>query len=98
MADTGRASDIRPHRSFPQKPIHEDKEWNFGTVRLTVAVLPYDITDAYYRQTGRDHQAVKELVAKSGWKNTDLGHAEIGYFGESYEHKYARIWAQHLDL
>jgi hypothetical protein len=78
--------------------LYEDNEWNFGTVRLTLAVLPYDITHTYYMETGRDHQAtVKELVAKSGWENTDLGGVEIGYFGESYEHKYATVWAQHLE-
>lgn len=77
--------------------LYEDREWNFGTVRLTLAVLPYEVTHAYYRKTGRDHQTtVKELVAKSGWKNTELGGDEIGYFGESYEHKYATVWAQHL--
>jgi hypothetical protein len=43
------------------------------------------------------HQArVKECVAKSGWTNSDLGGMEIGYFGESYEQKYAIVWAQHL--
>lgn len=78
--------------------LYEDNEWNFGTVRLTLAVLPYEITHTYHIETGRDHQAaVKQLVAKSGWMNTDLGGAEIGYFGESYEHKYATVWAQHLD-
>jgi len=78
--------------------LYEDKEWNFGTVRLTLAVLPYEVTHTYYRETGLDHQAtVKELAAKSGWVNTDLGGAEIGYFGEGYEHKYATVWAQHLD-
>jgi hypothetical protein len=79
--------------------LYEDEEWNFGTVRLTLAVLPYEVTHTYYRETARGHQAtIKELVAKSGWSNTDLGGEEIGYFGESYEHKYATIWAQHLDL
>jgi hypothetical protein len=83
----------------PGVVLYEDKEWNFGTVRLTLASLPYEVTHTYYRATARDHQeTVKELVAKSGWSNTDLGGAEIGYFGESYEHKYATIWAQHLDL
>ncbi len=78
--------------------LYEDKEWNFGTVRLTLAVLPYEVTHTYYRQTERGHQArVKECVAKSGWTNSDLGGVEIGYFGESYEQKYATVWAQHLN-
>lgn len=78
--------------------LYEDNEWNFGTVRLTLTVLPWNITHVYYRNVGSGHQAaVKELVAKAGWTNTDLGGAEIGYFGESYEHKYATVWAQHLD-
>ena len=79
--------------------LHEDGEWNFGTVRLTLAVLPWEITHVYYRGFEREHQArIKALVGKLGWKNEDLGGDEIGYFGESYEHKYALIWAQHLDL
>jgi len=78
--------------------LHEDKEWNFGTVRLSLAVLPYEITHAYYRETASGHQTqVKELVAKTGWANTELGGPEIGYFGEGYDHKYATVWAQHLD-
>lgn len=77
--------------------LHEDAEWNFGTVRLTLAVLPWEITHVYYRGYDREHQVrIKALVGKLGWKNEILGGDEIGYFGESYEHKYAVIWAQHL--
>ena len=79
--------------------LHEDREWNFGTVRLTLAVLPWEITHVYYREADREHQTrIKALVGKAGWKNEDLGGDEIGYFGESYDHKYASVWAQHLDL
>ncbi len=77
--------------------LQENKEYQFGTVRLCLAVLPYDITATYYRDTPRDHQeALKEQVAKHGWENKDLGYAEVGYFGESYTHKYATVLAQHL--
>jgi hypothetical protein len=82
----------------PGVVLHEDKEWNFGTVRLTLAVLPWEITHVYYREVGRNHQAgIKALIGKLGWTNEELGGPEIGYFGESYEHKYASVWAQHLD-
>lgn len=78
--------------------LDEDKEWNFGTVRLSLAVLPYEITHTYYRTTASGHQAqIRELVAKTGWTNTELGGPEVGYFGEGYDHKYASVWAQHLD-
>jgi hypothetical protein len=77
--------------------LHEDPEWNFGTVRLTLAVLPWEITHVYYREVDREHQArIKASVGKLGWKNEILGGDEIGYFGESYEHKYALAWVQHL--
>jgi hypothetical protein len=81
----------------PGVVLHEDAEWNFGTVRLTLAVLPWQITHAYYGEVGKNHQTeIKALVAKNAWQNEDLGGEEVGYFGESYEHKYARVWAQHL--
>jgi hypothetical protein len=78
--------------------LEEDKEWNFATVRLSLAMLPYETTHTYYRETASGHQAaIKELVVKTGWTNSALGGPEIGYFGESYDHKYATVWAQHLD-
>ncbi len=77
--------------------LSADKEYQFGTVRLSLAILPYDITAVYYRDTSRDHQeAIKEKVAKQGWENEGLGMAEVGYFGEGYTHRYATVWAQHL--
>ena len=82
---------------LPGVVLYEDAEWNFGTIRLTLAVLPWEITHVYYREVDRNHQAeIKALVSKHAWKNEDLGGEEIGYYGESYEHKYALVWAQHL--
>lgn len=79
--------------------LHEDKESNFGTILLSLAVLPYEITNAYYQQTASGHQAtIKELVAKTGWVNTELGGSEVGYFGESYDHTYANARVQRLDV
>lgn len=82
---------------LPGIVLAEDIEYEFGTVRLSLAVLPYEITHTYYRETTRDHQvSVNEVVVESGWENQQLGGAEIGYFGEGYEHKYATVWAQHF--
>jgi hypothetical protein len=42
----------------------------------------------------RNYQAkVKELAAKMGWKNSELGGVEISYFGEGYQYKYADVYA-----
>ena len=77
--------------------LNEDREYQFGTMRLCLAILPFDTSAAYYGDVGRNHQSeLKERVSKSGWKNEPLGHPEIGYFGEGYEHRYATVWAQHL--
>ena len=31
-----------------------------------------------------------------GWKAEELGNSEIGYFGESYDNKYAEVWLRAL--
>jgi hypothetical protein len=82
----------------PGVVLGEDKEWNFGTVRLTMAFLPAPAFHSLYADTRNKYQeTVKALVVKHGWKNEDLGGPEVGYFGESYEHKYATVWVQPID-
>jgi hypothetical protein len=78
--------------------LDEDREWNFGTVRLTLARLPLQAVRSLYTPVGPKYQeTVKEVVEKDGWKNEALGGSEIGYFGEGYDHKYGIVWVQPID-
>ncbi len=78
--------------------LDENIEYNFGRVRLTLAVLPYDTFHEFYINADRDQQKrVNAIVAEHGWSNEALGGAEIGYYGEEYKHKYMTLWTQVLD-
>lgn len=77
----------------PGVVLNEDHEYNFGQVRLALAVLPYQITSEFYVPVGRDHQdRLKKLIAPKGWTNEPRGGGEIPYYGEEYIHKYVTVW------
>lgn len=78
--------------------LHEDHEYNFGQVRLTLAILPYESTQEFYIPSAPGHQdRVKEIVGKYGWKNEALGGGELLYYGEHYEHKYVSVRTNDLE-
>ena len=62
--------------------ISKDHQYNFGTVQLTLATLPYKVFNLYYSGwTKKLNEKVKEDVRVMGWEAEEVGSAEIGYFG-----------------
>lgn len=78
--------------------LDENHEYNFGQVRLTLAILPYEVVNKFYIAPAPGlEERVKEIVAKQGWTNESRGGGEIPYHGENYEHKYVEVWTNDLD-
>src|ERR1039458_5383227 len=78
--------------------LEEDHEYNFGRVRLMLAILPYLVMNEFYIPPAPGHEdRVKEVVAKHGWTNESRGGGEIPYYGEDYEHKYVKVWTNDLE-
>lgn len=90
---------IKPTLGDPSAILHEETEWNFGRVKLTLAIMPFEITSQFFRG---DHpgpkvqEALEAMFLSQHWEIDQLGNAEIGYFGEEYKNRYIRIWAQAL--
>jgi hypothetical protein len=81
-------------RSIIQRINHEH---DIGRVELSLAVLPYEVFHRFYVDWSKDlEQKIKQKVASTGWKAEELGNSEIGYFGESYDNKYAEVWLRAL--
>lgn len=78
--------------------LHEDHEYNFGQVRLTLAILPAQVFRAFYVRQAADHQdRLKEIVGERGWTQERRGGGEIPSYGESYDHKYVHVWIDSID-
>jgi hypothetical protein len=78
--------------------LHEEPEWNFGRVKLTLAVLPLELTRQFFLSDypKKEQDVLKAKFSSHHWETDRLGNAEIGYFGEEFRHKYMRVWAQVL--
>lgn len=82
----------------PGLVLHEDKEYQFGTVRLTLALLPATVFHEYFIDVSRDYgEHVKETAKAAGWKHEMLGGGDLPYYGDQFEHKYMTVWLQDLD-
>jgi len=74
-----------------------DHQYHFGRVRLSLAVLPYEVFRPFYVGWSKElEQKIKEKSTSMGWQAEDLGSPETGYFGESYKNKYAEVWLRTL--
>jgi len=76
----------------------EDHEYNFGRVRLTLAILPYAVASEFYIPWGLvQRERLKEILAKYRWTEESRGGGELPYFGETYKHEYVEVWTSDLD-
>lgn len=86
-------------RVAPGVVVDENHEYNFGRVRLALAVLPYQVKSEFYIPMGRGHQdALKKLIAPKGWTNEPRGGGEVPYYGEEYRHKYVTVSTGDIDV
>ena len=70
----------------------------FGTVRLTLALLPAEVFHEYFIDVARDYrERVKETTKAAGWHHEILGGGELPYYGDQFKHKYMTTWVQDLD-
>lgn len=85
-------------RVAPGVVVDENHEYNFGRVRLALAVLPYQVKTEFYVPVGKGHQeALKNLITPKGWTIAALGGGEIPYYGEEYKHKYVSVSTGDID-
>ncbi len=76
----------------------QNRDWRFGTIRLTLAVLPYRVSSPFHLEWSQKlMETLKAEVAAKGWKYDSIGNAEIGHFGNSYSTEYVEVWIKHIN-
>lgn len=74
-----------------------ENEHRFGTVRISLAIFPSSTFWPFYRAYDKSmREKINSDALAKGWKPDTMGHAEIGYFGDSFTSEYADIYLRFL--
>lgn len=86
--------------------LKEDAEFNFGTVCLVLCILPYAVTDEFYRKfeyfsSRKEYEAhraaMERVIGEKGWKIEEKVESDVPRPGETYEHQYMRVCMMSLE-